>query len=455
MYIGYPWQSTNLASLFLLLGVGIDDAFVMLNCWKRIKESIPERSIEEKMQKTYQDAALSITITSLTNILSFTVGTFLPCFKTVKIFCAYTTWSLLSVYILTLTFFGPLIVLGNSVESYFTEKDKEEDRGKDKSPVEEGTFENVREAQTITDGQNIVPQVNSSNSKSLLIDQIMDLLTAVLQNTWIRLFILTVWVCLTIFCSFQITEMKEGLERNRVTRYGSQADKYFKAEDEYFRVMNYRIHVVITGDNLDYGDAKVQESILKLLEDINNLPLISDEKALKEDWLSMYLKRCKKRRNINFKTNLLTCLRRYASKTPLRLNVKLSDDKSHISAVRFMFQSDNIKDATMDMELVRSLRQVADESSFNVTVFHPYFPFFDQFLRVWNNTLLCLGVSVGAVLLITFLLIPNVKACIILFLTISSLIVQVGGFMVLWDVSLDVISMILLIMGAGFSVGKF
>ena len=109
----------------------------------------------------------------------------------------------------------------------------------------------------------------------------------------------------------------------------------------------------------------------------------------------------------------------------------------------------------MDMELVRSLRQVADESSFNVTVFHPYFPFFDQFLRVWNNTLLCLGVSAGAVLLITFLLIPNVKACIILFLTISSLIVQVGGFMVLWDVNLDVISMILLIMGAGFSVGKF
>ena len=122
--------------------------------------------------------------------------------------------------------------------------------------------------------------------------------------------------------------MKEGLQTNRLTRYGSQTNKYFKAEDVYFRVMNYRIHVVITGDNMDYGDAKVQDRILKLLDDITNLPLISGEKALREDFLSLYRKRCKKRRRSNFKTNLLTCLDRYASKTPFRSNVKLSEDRS-------------------------------------------------------------------------------------------------------------------------------
>ena len=36
MYVGiHPWQGTNLASVFLLLGVGIDDTFVMLSAWKR------------------------------------------------------------------------------------------------------------------------------------------------------------------------------------------------------------------------------------------------------------------------------------------------------------------------------------------------------------------------------------------------------------------------------------
>ena len=35
MYCGMKWQAINLASAFLLLGVGIDDAFVMLSAWNR------------------------------------------------------------------------------------------------------------------------------------------------------------------------------------------------------------------------------------------------------------------------------------------------------------------------------------------------------------------------------------------------------------------------------------
>ena len=41
MYVGiHPWQATNLASVFLLLGVGIDDTFVMLSAWKRIQGNL-------------------------------------------------------------------------------------------------------------------------------------------------------------------------------------------------------------------------------------------------------------------------------------------------------------------------------------------------------------------------------------------------------------------------------
>ena len=54
MYLDIRWQSTNLASLFLLLGVGMDDTFVMLNSWKRIKAIRPEESVEEKIQETYR-----------------------------------------------------------------------------------------------------------------------------------------------------------------------------------------------------------------------------------------------------------------------------------------------------------------------------------------------------------------------------------------------------------------
>ena len=87
-----------------------------MNYLLRIKENKPDLDIEEKMEETYKDAAVSITITSLTNILSFAIGMLLPTFKTVEIFCAYTTSGLTFVYVLTLTIFGPCIILFNKLD---------------------------------------------------------------------------------------------------------------------------------------------------------------------------------------------------------------------------------------------------------------------------------------------------------------------------------------------------
>ena len=60
--------------------------FVVLSAWHRtkIQEEVPVR-----LAKTYSEAAVSITITSLTNMLSFFIGSFTP-FPAVYIFCMYT-----------------------------------------------------------------------------------------------------------------------------------------------------------------------------------------------------------------------------------------------------------------------------------------------------------------------------------------------------------------------------
>ena len=52
MYVGtHPWQATNLASCFLLLGVGIDDTFVMLSAWKRIQGNLLKGAVTTKPLK--------------------------------------------------------------------------------------------------------------------------------------------------------------------------------------------------------------------------------------------------------------------------------------------------------------------------------------------------------------------------------------------------------------------
>ncbi|KAB7502771.1 Patched domain-containing protein 4 [Armadillidium nasatum] len=86
VYIGVPFIGINMAAPFLMLGIGIDDSFVMLAAWRRtrIQDPVPER-----LAQTYAEAAVSITITSLTDMISFFIGVITP-FPSVQIFCIYT-----------------------------------------------------------------------------------------------------------------------------------------------------------------------------------------------------------------------------------------------------------------------------------------------------------------------------------------------------------------------------
>ena len=80
MYLGMDFIGINLAAPFLMLGIGIDDTFVMLAAWRRTSSHDP---VPVRMGNCYREAAVSITITSVTDMLSFWIGviTPFPCVK--------------------------------------------------------------------------------------------------------------------------------------------------------------------------------------------------------------------------------------------------------------------------------------------------------------------------------------------------------------------------------------
>ena len=68
-----------------------------------------------RMAKVYQETAASITITSLTDTLSFLVGIITP-IPAVRIFCIYISMSIIFTYLWHITFFGGLLSLAGYVE---------------------------------------------------------------------------------------------------------------------------------------------------------------------------------------------------------------------------------------------------------------------------------------------------------------------------------------------------
>ncbi len=60
---GYPWQAINLAGIFMTLGVGMDDVFIMLSAWSRTADtvSLPERLAKVHLLCTPKEKALYLT----------------------------------------------------------------------------------------------------------------------------------------------------------------------------------------------------------------------------------------------------------------------------------------------------------------------------------------------------------------------------------------------------------
>jgi predicted RND superfamily exporter protein len=98
---------------FSTKGIGIDDTFVMLASWRRTS---PHDPVPKRMGETYAEAAVSITITSITDMLSFWVGVITP-FPCVQIFSIYSGAAVVATYIWHIFFFGGAIALSGYHEA--------------------------------------------------------------------------------------------------------------------------------------------------------------------------------------------------------------------------------------------------------------------------------------------------------------------------------------------------
>lgn len=59
-------------------------------------------------------------------------------------------------------------------------------------------------------------------------------------------------------------------------------------------------------------------------------------------------------------------------------DVIFNEDGTRIVAARFIIQAYHVVDSNDDKDMMVHLRTVAEESRFNITVYHPLFIYFDQ-----------------------------------------------------------------------------
>uniref|UniRef100_A0A1I7SVM0 SSD domain-containing protein n=1 Tax=Bursaphelenchus xylophilus TaxID=6326 RepID=A0A1I7SVM0_BURXY len=107
---GMPFNGVMSIAPFLILGIGVDDAFLLLHSWRDALKHMKNATPAERLERVVTDVGPSILITSVTNTLAFSVGILSPAY-TMMSFCLCTTIAVALDLILEFTIFAPTLVL--------------------------------------------------------------------------------------------------------------------------------------------------------------------------------------------------------------------------------------------------------------------------------------------------------------------------------------------------------
>ncbi|ULT80262.1 hypothetical protein L3Y34_010676 [Caenorhabditis briggsae] len=112
--LGMRTNSFMLVMPFLVMGIGVDSCFLMIHSWQKERRA-QESGTGNRLGMVYESVGPSITITSLTDFLSFAIGALAPTPET-RLFCIASSIALALTYILQLVLFGPILAVATKYE---------------------------------------------------------------------------------------------------------------------------------------------------------------------------------------------------------------------------------------------------------------------------------------------------------------------------------------------------
>ncbi|XP_034985735.1 patched domain-containing protein 3-like [Zootoca vivipara] len=438
LFCGVPFVITAANSPFLILGVGVDDMFILVSCWQKTQV---KKSVKDRMADTYTEAAVSVTITSLTDVLAFYIGVE-STFMSIRSFCLYSGTAFVFCYIYNLTFLGAVLALNGRREE---------------SNKHWLTFQKVMATPQDLKGPmynrccigGFIDESTGAEIEHPMNGFFKNYYGPFLMHTWSKLFVVVLYLAYLVSSSFGCGLLKEGISARKLAVDRSYVIPYFDLEEKYFSEYGPRVMVIVT-KSIPYWNSSVRADLENCMQSIENLPYV--DKDLSESWLRTYETVAKGiSSNLDDRSSFignLSALFRVQPQFVWDVNVSAME----ILGSRFFVQTINITSVEEKKELLNQFRQLAEDCKLPLMVYHPAFIYFDQYNVIIKNTIHSVLTAAGAMLITSLLLIPNPLCSLWVTFAITSVIVGVSGFMAFWNVTLDSISMISLVICIGFSV---
>ncbi|KRY73486.1 Patched domain-containing protein 3 [Trichinella pseudospiralis] len=448
---------------FLIVSVRLDNTFLMISAIRLTSRNLP---VEERMGQAMSEAAVSITITVLTDVFSFALG-ILTNIPAVQIFCAYTTAAIMTTFFNQLTIMMAVLVLTlrmekNNLNCLFV--CLETKTYKKDNPKSQNFFTrmftlgskvegNASAARTTEPERGLIQVIFEDWYAPILMHPVMRTVVLV----WFVLYLgLSVWFC---------SNVREGLEPVNLLVSDSYAIPHYRALEKYFWKYGTEVQVVVNNPS-DLSNAAERRRIADVVRAFAESPHGMGLESV-QFWLfefERFLLNGVKRRNIDFLTpnEFYESLHDFLMRSTydrFRLDVLWDEDgtrnqgMNRIKSYRFYIGVKDFTNSVKQTQAVQKLRAVADHfPDYNITTFNPIWLFVDQYQEILPNVLQEVIAGISVMVLIALLMIPHPCCSFWVAITIASIDIGVVGLMTVWGINLDTVSMITIIMSIGFSV---
>ncbi|KAE9554031.1 hypothetical protein FO519_002791 [Halicephalobus sp. NKZ332] len=437
---------------FLIVAVGVDNMFLMVAALRRTNRAHPA---EMRVGEAMSDAAISMFITSLTDAFSFGVGT-ITSIPAVQIFCMYTCAAMVFTFLYQITFFTACLALsvkweGENRHCIFL-KQTVPDTHREFSPVMHRLF--WLGSRPDKNSQNTSVNMKESGASYFF----QNWFAPMLMQPAIRILVF-LWYCVYVaFAVYGCLQIKEGLEPVNLLVEDSYAVPHYRVLENYFWHYGAAVQIVVS-DAPDLRNPDERKMVHAMTHAFaNSRHTIGDESI--QFWLTEMDAYYRDELQINYTDPMFYEAARHffaAKKTeywPEDVKWgKMADGSVGIVAFRFLVGLRDIVTSVDQQETTKLMREIASRyERYNVTTFMPLWLFTDQYDLVIPNTVQNIVIAIIVMVIIAIVLIPQPMCAFWVSVAIASIDLGVIGYMTMWNVNLDAISMITIIMSIGFSV---
>ena len=265
--MGISFTSLQMILPFILLGIGIDDCFVLIQGLDEVNVNHPGLSVEDRMRKLMETAGISITVTSVTDFAAFMLGS-ISSLPAIRYFCLFAGIAIICDYFLQVTFFLAFLAIN------------ERQIGEGRSCM----VPCRPPLKAAGPGGATVP-VESLSSFQRMSNVLRRTLCGAMSSAPARALIFTFFAVLLSISIYSITEMKEGLPLSDLVPDDSYVRDFFSAEDRTFR---FQIGVTAGLYNFDPGQTLPagQKALLAALDKAKGLECVLAKQTGDLNWLS-------------------------------------------------------------------------------------------------------------------------------------------------------------------------